>query len=117
MIFTEILKSLSERANANGAVMIDKDGEIVASWSAAGDLDMELIGAHYEIVFDAAAQAASCHGGKVSSITISTDTAKIAILAIKEGYCLVVSLDRAAHSGKAMCEAARAVETIEEEMG
>lgn len=117
MIFTEILKSLSEKTNANGAVMIDKDGEIVASWSAAAGLDMELIGAHYEIVFDAANEAAVGHGGNVSSITISTDTAKIAILAIKEGYCLVLVLDRAAHSGKAMREAARAVETIEVEMG
>lgn len=117
MIFTEILKSLSEKTNANGAVMIDKDGEIVASWSKAADLDMELIGAHYEIVFDAVNEAALGHGGKVNSTIISTDAAKIAILAIKEGYCLVVALDRAAHSGKAMREAARAVETIEVEMG
>lgn len=117
MIFTEILKSLSERTNANGAVMIDKDGEIVASWSGVAGLDMELIGAHYEIVLDAVNEAAFGCGGKVSSITISTDTAKLAILAIKEEYCLVLALDRAAHSGKAMCEAARAVETIEEEMG
>ncbi|MBI2401084.1 MAG: roadblock/LC7 domain-containing protein [Deltaproteobacteria bacterium] len=117
MIFTEILKSLSEKANANGAVMMDKDGEIVASWSKSADLDMELIGAHYEIVLDAANEAASGCGGKVSSITISTDTAKIAILAIKEEYCLVLALDRAAPSRKAMLEAARAVEKIEEEMG
>ena len=117
MIFTEILKSLSERAGAQGAVMIDKDGEIVASWSKVADLDMELIGAHYEIVLDAAVEAAFGCGGPVSSITISTDTAKIAILAIKEEYCLVLALDRAAPSGKVMLEAARAVETIKEEMG
>lgn len=117
MIFTEILKSLSERTGANGAVMIDRDGEVVASWSVVAGLDMELIGAHYEIVLDAAVEAASGHGGKVSSVAISTDTARLAILAIKEGYCLVLALDRAAPSGRVMIEAARAVETIETEMG
>lgn len=117
MIFTEILKSLSERTDARGAVMIDKDGEVVASWSKAAGLDMELVGAHYEIVFDAAVEAASGFGGKVSSVVISTDTTKLAILAIKEEYCLVVAIDRAAPSGKVMREAATAVETIEAEMG
>jgi predicted regulator of Ras-like GTPase activity (Roadblock/LC7/MglB family) len=116
MIFTEILKSLSERTGARGAVMTDKDGEIVASWSAPSVLDMELVGAHFEIVLDAAMDAASVHGGKVSSIAIATSTSKLAVLAIKEGYCLVVALDRAAPSDKVMTEAAHAVETIEAEM-
>jgi predicted regulator of Ras-like GTPase activity (Roadblock/LC7/MglB family) len=119
MIFTEILKSLSERTHARGAVITDKDGEIVASWSAAPglDLDMDLIGAHFEIVLDAAVEAAARRGGKVSSLAISTDTMNLAVLVIKEGYCLVVALDRAAPSDRVMTEAARAVETIEAEMG
>jgi predicted regulator of Ras-like GTPase activity (Roadblock/LC7/MglB family) len=117
MIFTEILKALATGTKAAGAVMIDKDGEIVASWSEAPGLDMALVGAHYEIILDAANEAASGHWGKVSSLVISTDTAKIAILAIKEEYCLVLALDRGARLGKVVREAAEAVERIEAEMG
>lgn len=116
MIFTEILKGLSERTGAKGAVMIDKDGEIVASWASSG-LDMELVGAHYEIVLDSANEAAYSHGGPVSSISVLTDTGRVAILAIKEGYCLVIAMDRAAHPGRVMLEAAGAVRAIETEMG
>lgn len=116
MIFTEILKALSERTGARGAVMIDKDGEIVASWTYGG-LDMDLVGAHYEIVLDAANEAAGRHGGTVGSIDITTDAARLVILAIKEGYCLVIALERGANPGKIMLEAATAVNEIETEMG
>lgn len=97
--------------------MIDRDGELVASWSGSGGPDMDLVGAHYEIIFDAAIEAASRHGGQVNSIVISTDSSKIAILALKEGYCLVVALEAGAYEGRALMEAGRAAKEIETEMG
>lgn len=117
MNFMEILKSLSERTRAEGAAMIARDGEVVASWSRSADLDMELVGAHYEIILDAASEAASIRGNQVNSIFISTDTAKLAVMPIKEGYCLVVALDRKAPSGKILAEAAKTIESIKIEMG
>lgn len=116
MIFNEILEALSGRASARGAVMIDKDGEIVASWTGSG-FDMALVGAHYEIVLDAANEAAAAHGGPVGSVHITTGSWMIAILAIKEGYCLVVINDLSAHAGKVLLEARRTVAEIEAEMG
>lgn len=116
MIFNELLKALSERACARGAVMIDKDGEIVGSWTGSG-FDMALVGAHFEIVLDAANEAASSHGGPAGSIHITTGSWMISILSIKDGYCLVVINDRAAHSGRVLLEAARTVSEIEAEMG
>ena len=97
--------------------MIVRDGEVVASWSRSADLDMELVGAHYEIILDSANEAASIRANLVKSVFISTDTAKIAIMPIKEGYCLTVALDRQASSEKVLPEALRAIESIEEEMG
>lgn len=117
MNFTEILKGLSEKIHAQGAAMIDRDGEVVASWSRSADLDMELVGAHYEIILDTAGEAASVRGNPVNSIFISTDTAKIAIMPIKEGYCLVVALDRKTPSGRVLAEGAKTIKTIEVEMG
>lgn len=116
MIFNELLKALAGRIQARGAVMIDKDGEIVASWTAAG-LDMALVGAHYEIVLDAANEVSLRHGGPAGSIFIKTVSWTIAILAIKEGYCLVLVMDRAALFGKVLLEAERTVREIETEMG
>jgi len=117
MNFTEILKGLSEKVHAQGAAMTDRDGEIVASWSASEGLDMPLVGAHCEIILDAANEAALIRGRTITSIFISTDTAKLAIMPIKEGYCLTVALDRQAPSEKVLPEALRAIESIEEEMG
>ena len=117
MNFTEILKGLSEKISAQGVAMIARDGEVVASWSRDSDLDMELVGAHYEIILDAANEAASIRADLVNSIFISTDKAKIAVMPIKEGYCLVVALDRKAPSGKILAEAAKTIESIKIEMG
>jgi predicted regulator of Ras-like GTPase activity (Roadblock/LC7/MglB family) len=117
MNFTEILKGLSEKIHAQGAAMIDRDGEVVASWSRNSALDMELVGAHYEIILDAANEAASERANLVNSIFISTDAAKVAVMPIKEGYCLVVALDRKAPSGKILAEAAKTIESIKIEMG
>ena len=117
MDFTCILKGLSEKVHAQGAAMIDRDGEVVASWSRANGPDMELVGAHYEIILDSANEAASIRANQVKSVFISTDTAKIAIMPIKEGYCLVVALDRKAPSGMVLAEAAKTIEIIEVEMG
>jgi len=117
MNFTEILKGLSEKVHAQGAAMTDRDGEVVASWSRNHVLDMELVGAHYEIILDSANEAASIHGGPVNSVFISTDTAKLAIMPIKDGYCLVVALDRKTPSGRILAEAAKTVKSIEIEMG
>lgn len=116
MVFTEILKSLAERTRATGAVMMDRDGEIVASW-APSDLDMELVGAHFEIVLDAANDAATRHGGQVGSMHITAGASSVSILPMKEGYCLVVAAGRDVHRGKVMLEAAGAVSEIEAEMG
>lgn len=117
MVFTEILKSLSARTGARGAVMIDRDGEIVASWPDSSSLDMPLVGAHYEIILDSVKAAAPGPFGKVGSIFITTDSARVAVLALKEEYCLVAVLDRNAPIRRVLNEAAKAAELIEKEMG
>ncbi|WKZ32982.1 MAG: roadblock/LC7 domain-containing protein [Thermodesulfobacteriota bacterium] len=118
MAFDSILEDLSMRAGANGAILIDWDGEIVASWAASRDVNIDLIGAHHEIILDIVKEAASRHDRQdVRHLAITTDKAKLAISTVKEGYCLVVALGNERPMGKALFESKRAVERIEEEMG
>lgn len=118
MTFGRILEDLSMSAGANGAILIDWDGEIVATWAASDQVDMQLIGAHHEIILDIVKEAASRHDRlDVRHLAITTEKARLAISTVKEGYCLVVALGSERPVGKAILESKRAVERIEEEMG
>jgi len=116
MIFTEILRTLCDKTSARGAVMVDRDGELVASWPDA-DFDMALLGAHCEIILDIAREAASMRKSQIRSVLISTDAAKLSVIPVKEGYCLVVALSTGAPLERVALEAAKAVLSIEAEMG
>ncbi|MDO8427366.1 MAG: roadblock/LC7 domain-containing protein [Deltaproteobacteria bacterium] len=118
MSFDLILKELTKNAGAKGAVMLDSDGEIVASHADSPSLEIDLIGAHHGIVLDIIKDATSRSAfSGVRSVAISTVKSRLAISTLKEGYYLLVAMGRSAPMGKALFESRRAVERIEEEMG
>lgn len=118
MSFNDILKKLTERAGGVGAIMLDADGEMVASYSRTPSVEMDLIGAHHGIILDIARDAASRTSvSNVRTISISTEKNKLAITALKEGYYLVVALPKSKPLGKARYESGKAVPELEEEMG
>lgn len=118
MTFNEILRDLSVSAGAAGAIIIDWEGEVVASWAGSPEIDINLIGAHHEIILDIIKDASSRHGAEaVRHVAITTDKARLAMASIKEGYCLVMALGRDVPVGKALLASGRAVERIESEMG
>lgn len=116
-MFAQILKDLSASAGANGAIIIDRDGEIVASWAAV-QLDMELIGAHHGIILSTIKDTSYSHGvSTVRHVAITTGKARLVISALKEGYCMVMALGRERPIGLALHESEAAVKRIEKEMG
>jgi predicted regulator of Ras-like GTPase activity (Roadblock/LC7/MglB family) len=128
MPFRKILEELLEAAGAAGAVMVDNDGEVVASVSGEeGAWDMELVGAHHALVLDVIREAGSRveaeQGGRgggwggVESIVITTASARVVVSALKEDYSLVVLLVGRAPAAKALFESKQAVKQIEKEMG
>lgn len=119
MPFKRILKDLTDHTESIGAVMIDWDGEVVASYTVTEDLDMPLVGAHHGIVLNRIKEASGNHGGTahVETTVILTAKTGIAISAIKEGYSLVVVMGEEALPGKILFESKKAVRLIEKEMG
>lgn len=117
MPFKAILQELAEKTGASGAIMIDWEGEVVASYSLNDSLQMDLIGAHHGIILNIIKDAsARIDLSDVRSVVISTREARLAISPIKEGYCLVVSLQKGRAIGKALFESGRAVKRLELEM-
>ncbi|MBI5491965.1 MAG: roadblock/LC7 domain-containing protein [Deltaproteobacteria bacterium] len=118
MQFNFILEDLTKKAGARGAIMLDSDGEIVASHSETPSLDIDLIGAHHGIVLDIikdASTRSSLTG--VKTVSITTDRSRLAISTLKEGYYLLLAMARSTPMGKALFESRMAVERLEEEMG
>ncbi|MFQ5735626.1 MAG: roadblock/LC7 domain-containing protein [Thermodesulfobacteriota bacterium] len=117
-MFNAILKDLTAKAGANGAIMLDHDGELVASYSGSTDLDMDLIGAHHGIILNIIRDASTRSAFKdVQSVSISTGKTRLAISTLKDGYYLVLATGKALPVGKALFESKKAVRRLEAEMG
>ena len=123
MPFKAILKELTTRAHASGAIMLDFEGEAVDQYSAAADhaADHELsaVGAHKGIILNMVRELAGrmTATGEVNSICLSTSTSRLAIVPLKEGYYIIVTLDRHEPVGRVLFECKRAIKRFEEEMG
>ncbi len=118
MPFKAILQDLAHKAGATGAIMLDWEGEVVASYSAGDSLQMDLIGAHHGIILDIIKDASTrSDTAEVRSVSISTGNTRLAISSLKEGYYLVVALEKKHPIGRALFESKRAIKIIEAEMG
>ncbi len=119
MPFKKILRNLTETAGVIGAIMVARDGELVASAVQPGGQDMDLVGAHYAVVLDLIKDAVARvdAGTGVNSIVVSTERFRQVMTVIKDGYCLVVLIKRDASSGRVLMESRKTVERIEEAMG
>ncbi|MBI5560234.1 MAG: roadblock/LC7 domain-containing protein [Deltaproteobacteria bacterium] len=122
MPFKKILKELTEKTGASGAILLDRDGEAVDSFVTSSGLELKAIGAHKGIILNMLkdAQNRANGGGEVCSIGITTKNARLAISAMKDGYYLVVTLERENGNGsfgKVFLEAKKAIGAIEREMG
>lgn len=119
MSFDVILKELATTVGAEGAIMLDYDAEMVAAFSESTTNDIGLIGAHHAVIFNIIKNVSSEKGGKVEvkSVVITTETNKLIITTIKDGYCLVLVMDKSKSTGLALIESERVIAQLEEEMG
>lgn len=117
MPFKRILESLTKATGGKGAVMLNSDGEVVASCSESASIDIELIGAHYGIILDAVRDAAHrIDGSAVEAVSITTSIYRLAIYPIKDDHYVMVMLDKARPFGKLSMELKKSARMIEKEM-
>lgn len=121
MSFTAILKDLAGRTGATGAVLLDWEGELIASYSGSPSLELDLIGAHHGIILDIARDAlvrqTGTSEGDITSISITTHIGRLVISTIKEGYYIILALPRSALVARCAFEVRKALPLIEKEMG
>lgn len=116
--FRTILEDLTRSSRAHGAAMLAGDGEVVELYSGEASVEMDLIGAHHTIVYNMAKDAAAAEGGTgISSVGVTTGASRLLITSLKDGYCLVLAMDRKGYMGRALFESRKAARLIEEEMG
>ncbi len=119
MPFKKILQGLVERAGAAGAVILDREGEVLDKFSEDAHLDLDLIGAHYGVILGIVQDAAGRQrdSSDIGSVSILTEKTRLSICVIKDGYYLVVTSGRKAPAGKTLLESSKAIKMIEAEMG
>lgn len=119
MSFDIILRELSERVGAEGAVMLDYDAEKVASYSESTTSDIDLIGAHHAVILNIikGISAEKEKAEDIKTVIILTENAKLVISAVKDGYCLIIAMGKNRSTSLAVKEAETAVKRIEHEMG
>lgn len=116
--FGEILKAMVERVpGAVGAVFADWEGEPVDQFAHIEPLDIQLVGAHWGVVWSQASARLGRHGlGAIEELLIEGERATVLVRLVCEGYFVVLATKREAHLATAMRELERGAATLRSEM-
>jgi predicted regulator of Ras-like GTPase activity (Roadblock/LC7/MglB family) len=116
--FGAILQELVERVpGAVGAVFSDWEGEPVDQFAHIPPLDIQLVGAHWGVVWNQASRRLLAHGlGEVEELLIEGERAIVLVRSVAEGYFVVLATKRDAHLATARRELERGARTLLGEM-
>ncbi|MCA1662816.1 MAG: hypothetical protein LC659_00815 [Myxococcales bacterium] len=116
--FGEILEAIVRRVpGAIGAVFADWDGEPVDQFAHIAALDIQLVGAHWGVVWSQATQRLAKHRlGAVEELIIEGDRAIVLVRLVAEGYFVVLATKRDAHLATALRELGRGAAILRGEM-
>lgn len=117
MPFKGILQDLVERVQgAQGAILLDWEGEAVEQYSVLSDYEIKFIGAHMGIILYNIKKNLMEELGDddVKGLTIDMDTRKIAISPVDKDYFVVLVLSTDSVSGLVRHETEAAVKLIRE---
>ena len=116
--FGAILQRMVERVpGAVGAVFTDWEGEPIDQFAHIPPLDIQLVGAHWGIVFLQASERLGRHGlGGVEELLIEGDKATVLVRSVTDKYFVVLATKQDAHLGTALRELSRGAEHLRSEM-
>jgi hypothetical protein len=103
---------LCEATRANGVALVDRSGETVDYAGYRDPFTLRIMAAEWQIVLDAARAVSRPGFQDLSGITVRAARATYAVVAMAEGYALVLELPRRGFelSPRAVTEAAHAIE-------
>ena len=114
--FGQILQAMVERVpGAIGAVFADWEGEPVDQFAHIPPLDIQLVGAHWGVVWSQATQRLVALGA-VEELLIEGDRAIVLVRLVAEGYFVVLATKRDAHLATARRELERGAGILRGEM-
>ena len=116
--FGQILEDMVKRVpGAVGAVFSDWEGEPVDQFAHIPALDIQLVGAHWGVVWSQATERLGAHAlGAVEELLIEGDRAIVLVRLVSEGYFVVLATKRDAHLATARRELERGARTLLGEM-
>jgi predicted regulator of Ras-like GTPase activity (Roadblock/LC7/MglB family) len=116
MPYQRILDELVRMVDAQGALLLDSEGEVVVQ-GGARDYRHRLIGAYQGLALAAARRSLAPHGvGNIEYILCRYDGANLILRPLKDGYYLVLSLAPDGRVGEGLHHSARAQETLNQEL-
>jgi hypothetical protein len=110
--FSAILMRLCEATRANGVALVDQSGETVDYAGYRDPFTLRVMAAEWQIVLDAAHAISRPGFEDLTGLTVRATRATYAVVAMTEGYALVLELPRRGFelSPRAVTEAALAIE-------
>jgi len=116
--FGDILEAMVRRVpGAVGAVFADWEGEPVDQFAHIEPLDIQLVGAHWGVVWSQATTRLGRHGlGAIEELLIEGERAIVMVRLVNEGYFVVLATKRDVHLGTALRELQRGADTLRREM-
>jgi predicted regulator of Ras-like GTPase activity (Roadblock/LC7/MglB family) len=116
--FAEILQQMVERVpGAVGAIFADWEGEAVDQFAHIPPIEIQLVGAHWGVVWSQATERMTRHGlGAVDEMLIEGDRAIVLVRAVTRQYFVVLAVRRDTHLATARRELERGAQSILGEM-
>jgi predicted regulator of Ras-like GTPase activity (Roadblock/LC7/MglB family) len=116
--FGDILEAMVRRVpGAIGAVFADWEGEPVDQFAHIPPLDIQLVGAHWGVVWSQTAERLGRHGlGGVEELLIEGERAIVLVRSVTERYFVVLATHHEVHLGRARRELERGAHTLRGEM-
>jgi predicted regulator of Ras-like GTPase activity (Roadblock/LC7/MglB family) len=113
-LLTELIESVP---GAQGAILVDWEGEAVDQAARIDDYELKVIGAHKGVIlYNLRDVVQRLDGGNLEELMIATEKAQTLVLPLTAEYFLVLTLGRGEALGRALFEARRCAARLKAEI-
>lgn len=118
MSFKVPLQEMLDRIpGAQGAILVDWEGEAVDQVGVMDEYDLKLVGAYKGVILTNLRNVASrVSDDQLQEIVITTEHAQLIVLPVTLEYFLALAIDRSDVLGRALFEARRCLRTLRREI-